>query len=75
MFETEADYRARVSKQTDLVQYLQAELTAKEQQIKNMAIARILEDGEIIELKDGSQWTIAIVYRFQTKKWRMYMKE
>ncbi len=41
MFETEADYRARVSKQTDLVQSLQAELTAKEQQIKNQLMAEL----------------------------------
>ena len=41
MFETEADYTARVSKQTDLVQSLQAELTANEQQIKNQLMVEL----------------------------------
>jgi len=41
MFETEADYRARVSKLIDLVRSLQAELKAKEQKIRDQLMAEL----------------------------------
>ena len=50
MFETEADYRARVSKLIDLVRSLQAELKAKEQKIRDQLMAELaVQKAPLIE--------------------------
>jgi hypothetical protein len=46
----------------------QEDVTARQQH--NQRIDKVINDGEIIELKDGSNWLIGPVYRYITTKWQ-----
>lgn len=42
----------------------------EQRQLSNQVIDRVRNNGEIIELKDGSSWRVSPFYRYQTTLWQ-----